>query len=274
MIDSNNIKAAKRMTLARVAPVLSVSPCSPIFPVSSLFRFFLSFLRFTCFLSSLPFLSFSQADTTGFPNYWSSDREYTYSAIYLDSVGEVITHEIITFRPTGEIWETDPRQTLAEFILDYSEADSAKLAPFPLNGIQKAWKRTYQEGVMQTPHKVWMHPLRANQYLLTEIAPFPEVYYPVQAGMSWNSSLWIFEAFGTYEGTVESEYVVYPQEERRYDFGFLKCWKIVATGTHDKLGKSIVIFYFNEDYGFTEMNYTFYNWQRIDLKMIDMHIDD
>ena len=75
-------------------------------------------------------------------------------------------------------------------------------------------------------------------------------------------TLFIYPAMGTFEGTVESTYTIKAEEERTYEFGKLSCWKIVAVGQHDKLGINSVIYYFNNEYGFTEMNYTFYNKQK------------
>lgn len=73
---------------------------------------------------------------------------------------------------------------------------------------------------------------------------------------------------GTFQGTVESTYVIEAKELRTYQFGNLMCWKIIATGLHDKLGTNMVTYYFNSEVGFTEMNYVFYNKQKIEFKLV------
>jgi hypothetical protein len=117
-----------------------------------------------------------------------------------------------------------------------------------------------------------MHPIRKNQYILTEIAPFPETKFPLVKGKTWNSTLYIYEAFGSFKGTVNSTYIIEGVEARKYQCGTFKCWRIVAKSLHDKLGESSVIFYFNEDLGFTEMEYTFFNSQKITFSLINFKI--
>lgn len=201
---------------------------------------------------------------------WAEGRTYTYRVWMQDEQGHTMTDELLTLRPTGKAWEIDPNQTLAQFELNFSAADSARLAPFPPNGLQRPWMRRYSEGVMQTPTRVWMHPLRNNQYQYTEVAPFPEVRLPLEAGLKWPGTLWIYEGFGSFEGTVESKYLIEGQESRDYVFGPLDCWVINSVGVHDKLGTSSAVYYFHEMYGFTEMNYAFYNGYTLTITLMRM----
>lgn len=205
-----------------------------------------------------------------YPNYWSSEREYVYSVIYSDSAGNKITTERVTLKPTGKSWEADRKQTLIKFQLDSLTADWSKLPATPLNGKKRMWMTSYEEGVLQTLTKVWMHPLRQNQYILTELAPFPEVVLPLKKDTSWKSTLWIYETFGTFAGTVENTYTLSDQLERSYNFGKLLCWKVEAVGKHNKLGENTATYYFNEEYGFTEMNYHFFNHQKIEIKLTQL----
>lgn len=218
----------------------------------------------------LPKLAFGQADSAKayYPNYWSSNREYTYKGLYIDSLGQTITSEKIILHPTEQIWDSDPRQTLMDFTLDSISADWNKYPKVPLNGKDRHWwTSTYQEGVLQSSRKIWMHPIRQNQYILTELAPFPQIVLPIKQDTFWKDTLYIYPVMGTFEGIVESTYSVKAKELRTYDFGNLMCWKIIATGVHDKLGINSAIYYFNPEFGFTEMNYVFYNKQKIDFKL-------
>jgi hypothetical protein len=212
----------------------------------------------------------SQPADLGKLHIWSPRRTYTYQATFSDDKGNVLTSEKVILQPTGEIWDRDPQQTLTNFTIDFSAEDSARLAPFPPNGVARRWMRKYHEGVIENETRVWMHPLRTNQYQLTEVAPFPEIKLPIKAEMSWKSSLSIFEAFGSFEGTVQCSYVTMGQEERSSAFGPIKCWEVVASGTHNNLGVNKATFYFHEEYGFMEMNYRFYNGQRLEIKLMEM----
>ncbi|MFN0032889.1 MAG: hypothetical protein ACKVOR_12080, partial [Flavobacteriales bacterium] len=173
---------------------------------------------------------------------WSLGRQYVYMATYTDTADSVITQELITIHPTERLWEIDSSQTLATFTIYFDAKDSAQLAPLPLNGVQRGWLREYQEGVMENYQRIWMHPIRSNQYQLTEVAPFPEVRFPLQVGKHWSSSLSIYEGFGSFQGIVKSEYKVTNQVHRRYDFGTASCWEIETTGIHDTLGLSTAVF--------------------------------
>jgi hypothetical protein len=159
---------------------------------------------------------------------------------------------------------------MMNFILDSLTAHWEKLPETPLNGKLRTWTSRYQEGVMQTPKKLWMHPIRRNQYILTELAPFPEIYFPIKNGATWRDTLYIYEAFGSFEGTIGNTYTIAGEENRMYEFGELKCWKIIASGIHNRLGINSVEYYFNSEYGFTEMNYLFYNKQKIEFKLVKL----
>lgn len=205
-----------------------------------------------------------------YPEYWSKEREYIYIGLYIDSSGQVISTEKITLHPTEEVWEMDGKQTLMDFTFDSISADWSKMLSVAINGKYKKWMSNYHEGVLQNSSKIWMHPVRQNQYLLTELAPFPQIILPIKQGTSWKDTLYIYAAMGSFEGTVESTYTIEQEEERIYKFGKIRCWKIFAQGVHDKLGINSVVYYFNYEFGFTEMNYTFYNHQKIEFKLVDL----
>ncbi len=214
-------------------------------------------------------LCYAQNDTFYYnnQNYWDSSRTYQYQAIYKDSFGQTKSIEKITIKPTSTLWTYDVKQTLVNIFLDFSKHDSLKLASNPLNGKNKKWVRIYQEGVIENSDKIWMHPIRQNQYILTEIAPFPELKFPVFLNSNWESTLYIYKAFGSFEGTVFSKYRISNVVQKKYNFGEVKCWEISSEGIHNKLGNNKVTYYFNELYGFTEMNYIFFNKESIEIKL-------
>jgi hypothetical protein len=205
-------------------------------------------------------------------SYWDKGRIYNYTAIFKDSLGNLITNENINILPTGEIWEIDSKQTLANYEIKFNSSDSSRLASSPLNGVKKAWRKHYQEGVISNDTLIWMHPIRSNQYVLTEVAPFPMVKFPIIENRSWQNTLWIYKVFGTFEGTVECSYKIDKQENRQYPFDTILCWKIDAIAAHDKLGKSQITIYFNERIGFVELHYHFYNGMTMNFTLTDYKI--
>jgi hypothetical protein len=211
---------------------------------------------------------FAQAETDS-AKYWRKGRTYVYRAIYTDSIGDTLSNEIIRIQATGEKWSIDPKQTLATFTMGFSSSDSASLAPFPPNGVQRGWYREYQEGVIETRSSVWMHPVRMNQYQLTEIAPFPCVHLPMDTSQKWTNQLMIYEGFGTFAGIVNTSYQTVGREMRIYPFGVYDCWKTEAIGEHNTFGFNTAVFYFEENIGFTEMFYWFYNGRKLEFRLIE-----
>jgi hypothetical protein len=226
---------------------------------------FLFFIGILC----LPLDTICQTETKMINNFWAKGRIYYYEAIFKDSIGNVVTSENINIIPTGVIWEIDTKQTLANYEIKFDSSDSTRLASNPLNGVKKAWRKNYQEGVISNDTLLWMHPIRSNQYVLTEVAPFPMVKFPTTEGRNWQNTLWIYKAFGTFEGTVECNYKVEKQEIRKYAFDEILCWKIEAIATHDKLGTSKITIYFNEKIGFVEFSYHFYNGMTMNFTLTD-----
>lgn len=208
------------------------------------------------------------AQNVNFAKYWEAERTYFYQAILTDSSGTTLSEETITIHPTEKVWEIDDKQTLIDIEINYHPGDSTRLnsSPFPVRS--KSWSRNYQEGVIENSKRVWMHPIRVNQYVLTEIALFPEIRLPPLEGFTWDSWLEIYQ-FDGLEGRVTTNYAIEHLEERTYDFSTMLCWKVVASGKHDKFGESKLILYFNDFYGFTEMHYLFYNGQKVSFTLTD-----
>lgn len=238
--------------------------------VFKIMKIYILLLNIICFCNSNTSAQSSENKNKITVSFWNVNRVYNYQITYTDSNQKVITKEELLIEPTGEIWEADTKQTLVNFTAHFKSEDSIKLAPYPINGKLKPWSRKWQEGVIQNENKIWMHPIRQNQYQLTEIAPFPEVKFPLQLQMQWNNTLWIYKVFGSFEGTVESNYEVTAFEERDYSFGKRRCWKINASGKHDKLGENNVTYYFDVHYGFTEMHYRFFNGYNISIILQSM----
>lgn len=214
-----------------------------------------------------------RADSSLF-HIWAPGRVYDYRVTYLDEAGDTLSDARFRMRPTGKIWDVDEQQTLAEFLPEFSSEDSAHLAPYPANERPKRWMRRYHEGVIEDGRRVWMHPLRENQYVLTEAAPFPEAKLPLREGLTWKSQLFIYKVMGSFEGTLTCSYAVMGQTKAPTPEGERPCWEIYATGLHDRLGRSSVTFLFDEDMGFISMDYRFFNGRRLFLQLVGLQRGD
>lgn len=226
------------------------------------------------FKTALPLLFFFTSTLYGqdTAKIWKPNLEFHYRALYLDADGDTITGETIVMIPTGEANPLQKKmQTLAEYRYDYSHDDSVKLAADPIhaNAFTKKygtiiWRRSIKEGIKENEDELWMHPFRINQYVLTEVAPFPTARFPLTEGRSWKTLTFIGKGWGTFRGRTIDRFTVKGKTTRQVGIGQLAgCQLIEASSKHKKLGESQARFYFHPDYGFVEMDYHFYNGQRM-----------
>lgn len=113
-----------------------------------------------------------------------------------------------------------------------------------------------------------MHPFRSNQYNFTEVAPFPEVKFPLEVGKIWTGNLSILEGWGDWSNT--QGYFVYEvttKEDIITLFGKIEnCWKIESKATY-KFGESKFDYWFSEKLGFVKMNYINYGNQILEIEL-------
>jgi hypothetical protein len=203
---------------------------------------------------------------------FNPSKTYHYQATFINFAGDTLSKEQITFKPTGEPWKWDKKQTAFEIQYSYLPKDSIAFLSH-LNPQSKKidkperymWDKKIITGAIETDSQVWIHPIRENQYNYTEIAPFPSVMKDsLHIGGEWHSLLSITMGWGAFKGKVIRQYKVIKQENRLYgNLSLQNCWLINSVGEHDKLGKSYLDFYYHREYGFVEMNYRFYDGTKI-----------
>tara|TARA_B100000809_G_C14938303_1_gene459455 strand:- start:93 stop:764 length:672 start_codon:yes stop_codon:yes gene_type:complete len=197
--------------------------------------------------------------------YWKNGFEYLYEATYLDKNGDTLSVENVTIKATDTIFNYNQTLLYYSYSLDNinlkSKTDS-------ILGFNKKWVNIQGEGALEG-NRLWIHPFRSNQYILTEIAPFPKVTLPPALNIMTKGKTKIFSTFGNFKGTVKSTTIITAQETRNYNWGTeLNCWKIESVGKHSKLGTSYLIVYFKENIGILEMNYLFYNGEKMNFKLL------
>jgi hypothetical protein len=120
--------------------------------------------------------------------------------------------------------------------------------------------------------RVWMHPIRVNQYKFTEVAPFPEVFFPLQKGKKWDGGeTSIFEGWDEWSGqTVKSKYKISGKATYLLKKGSeISCWVIKSVAKCSS-GKSKLLALFNEEYGFVKMEYQNYENEKLVFELIDV----
>jgi hypothetical protein len=196
---------------------------------------------------------------------FQAGRTFTYRATLVGPQGDTISRERVTITPTGQPWKYQKKTQLGVIVrYAYSQQDSLRFLTYP-NPLTKkptepkpySWVRWLETGAIESPQQVWMHPLRSNQYVSTEIAPHPQVKLDSLAlGGVWHNKTVILMGWGAFNGKTSSQYHVVKRETKRY--GTLMaadCWFIQAKSQHSQLGTSYLDFYFHPAYGFVELNY-------------------
>ncbi len=198
-------------------------------------------------------------------------RIMTYRAVWTTDKGEEITNSQIQMMATGKRWEMQPEkqdEILVRYA--YSEADSTTTSKYQLNKgiLDRWWMDRGIEGVVENADEIWMHPFRFNQYNFTEVAPFPEVKFPLSVGKTWTGNLRIMDGWGDWDNsTGNMHYEVEAQEPVDTRFGRIEnCWKIKSRSKY-KFGESYLDYWFSEELGFVRMDYVNYGNQRLVIEL-------
>jgi len=198
-------------------------------------------------------------------------RDFIYRANLYDKNNSLIMSTKVKLTATGKRWGMQPnKQDQVMMQYEYATEYEEKFKEYNLNKSLKdrRWSDRSETGIIENVERIWIHPFRSNQFITNEVAPFPEVRFPLRRGKTWTSRLTMYEGWGDWENiTVTSNYEIVNQSKVDVPFSSLdNCWKVVATSEFS-LGKSVLEYWFDEDYGFVKMHYLNYGGQRIEFEL-------
>ncbi|PZE15838.1 hypothetical protein DNU06_15775 [Putridiphycobacter roseus] len=216
---------------------------------------------------------------------YNKNKTYTYEAIFVQKDGDTLTTENIVVQPTGEPWV---QKTQTKFYIHYNTDSNFIHFVNPINARRKKfekykkiykkkgedfsvwWTKKSSTGAIESSKELWIHPFRDNQYVYTEVAPFPCVELDsLNIGGNWHSSLEIMLGWDNFKGTVKSDYTVVKNEDYNYgDVVLDSCWRINAIANHSTLGESKNNFLYHSEYGFVQQHLTLYDGTIISFKLI------
>jgi hypothetical protein len=205
-------------------------------------------------------------------------RAYIYIARFYSAEEELITESRIKMVATGQRWKYQPEMQ-DEVVIQYafSESDKKISLPHQLNRSLPDfdWINEERTGVIENVEKVWMHPFRANQFTFTEVAPFPEVEFPLKVGKSWTGQLRIQQGWGDWENTSGNFlYEVVAREAAETAYATLQdCWKIKSRASYS-FGASYLDYWFHDTLGFVKMDYRNYGGQRLRIELQEVRDSD
>jgi hypothetical protein len=200
-------------------------------------------------------------------------RQYIYSAVYTDGSGSLISRSRVWMMATGKRWEFQPEKQ-DEISIQYDSAgwNIASRSEYLVNKQMSNTARFASAeitGAIENEREIWMHPFRSNQFIFTEVAPFPSIELPLYVGRTWVNSLTIGNGWGDWQGhTISNEYVVVGQEDMKgSSLNLVNCWRIKSTAVAS-FGNSTLDFLFHEQYGFVKMTYQNYKQQTLVFELI------
>ena len=216
---------------------------------------------------------------------YNKNKMYNYKAFFIQN-NDTITSEKIIVQPKGHKWIWDRSQMACNYFY-FMDSTGYKKITNPVNSYQLnnekwkeikinkgeefygVWSKKESTGVDEGLSYIWIHPFRNNQYIYTEVAPFPQIELnSMEKDCTWVDTITMFSSFDNFAGTCSSTFKIIGKMEYKYEDILLDdCLKIKAVAHHSKLGDSYLDYIFHPKYGFVEMKYTFYDGTRIDFYM-------
>ncbi len=210
-----------------------------------------------------------------FRNVFKPCREHVYKAIYRTASDSLISERLISVLPTGNRWQFYPEDQ-DEIAIIYHKArveqkDIQRFNPNREFTRRKIVIPNETTGIIENEKKIWMHPLRGNEYCFTEVAPFPKIEYPLEQGATWIDHLSIGEGWGDWAGsTVASEYKVIGKEAIQLLYkSVTEAWRIESNAEAD-FGKSYLTYWFSPEFGFVKMIYKNYTGQTLSFELANV----
>lgn len=219
--------------------------------------------------------------------YFETKRDYIYEALYIDSIGDTITDEILIIRIPDRRWIAQP--WLQRSVIYIYNADTADLKNYvdpdsyqrerDKKYYRKKGKPRYSEkettGGFQTDSYFYMHPPRSNQYSMLFYSAHPKFHSDVfEKGIdTLASSLRIYGL-----GYLDQKYRFQELGKKEYFGDSVDVYQVNVYSfpvSEKELSKEELIFYtstfdavFSIEYGFVKMHYEFKNGVRIEFDLV------
>ena len=200
-------------------------------------------------------------------------REMIFDAEFKSKDNELISKSKIKLMASGIRWEFQPEkqdEIIVQF--EFTQKDYELNLKHQLNKglLTRKWYGEVKEGIIENVEQVWMHPFRHNQFNFTEVAPFPEVRFPLNIGKTWTENLGI-QGWGDWNNSsINSHYEVVDRGIVNTNYGKIEnCWKVLSKSNFI-LGESVFEYWFNEKLGFVKMEYTNYGNQYLKIELSEI----
>jgi hypothetical protein len=201
-------------------------------------------------------------------------KKYCFIAKYFNVNKEMIFKGKIDLLGSNKWMTFDDSQTEIKYNYYYTKKDSLFFC-FKLKAYQ-VWSRQSTEGVVETGSNVWLHPMRYNQFVETEVMAFPEIYLPANIGREWvNSISRKNDSWGKWSHTENvNEFKIIGKVNKTIKRKVFECWVVYAKTKNyhlmnNDVDSSTTRLLFNETLGFVQISHKLSNQDSIAFDMYD-----
>lgn len=132
-------------------------------------------------------------------------------------------------------------------------------------------------GIIENSRNVWLHPFRGKYFSVLEFSPFPYIKFPATSNVSWKwglndiSDRWSDKRIIEYRGKQRAsyEYTINGTTLLNTSLGQLHCIVVDAVA-NTSLGVSRLTAYFNQKFGFVQLDYRNIDGSQIKFKLIEV----
>ena len=208
-------------------------------------------------------------------------KGFNYRALFIDSIGDTLTNEIIEVKPTGKRWIFQPRvQKGVDYFYSTDTIGYQKITPnFQDDRYKNRMKRNGKvkfivkenTGFTCSENTFFLHPPRQNQYKMMYYAAYPVIDY-TRLNDSMEHIVYTTNVLGSVDAVHCYEIFPYVGISPLKDKSQLKLWSVNAitdvTGLSDYFESqhyhdSKMEGLYCPEIGFVRMHYTFENGVRI-----------
>lgn len=212
--------------------------------------------------------------------YFVKNRQYVYSAVYIDEKNDTITREKMILAPRNKRWVAQPGEQESVYILYFTDTIGIKnYKSFDPSVKDFKFKKKENTGGYYNDEVFFLHSPRQNQYKILYYAAHPMMYFSRLTDSLKTMEISIqnlAKQVYVHKYSVKPDTILYDSITKKE----LQYWQVhIQTETKNmgpyfgKLGlDSKCDAIFSKEYGFSKMHYTFENGIKINFDLVEIKI--
>ena len=198
---------------------------------------------------------------------FKNGQTYIYATEYKNFANDLIIYDTIKLIINDKPWKGSPEKQ-KEMIWVYPILkDTTILSNIYTLGIVSS----DTTGYIENETRLFLHPPRHQHYTIIELAPFPEIDLPLEKSKEYQRILFTSTGWGEYSQLkIKNKYLIKGSHEIEWNNKLINVWDIQSK-SHSEVGTSAADFVFNNQLGYIEIDYRFFNGIEISIKLIQIN---